>query len=371
MMRAVLALLWWQGATCRVTQREGRVPPSRKIKKVDCGSWNHPDSEENTRKTVYGKIGISCMETMGNKGRSNNDDRKNQQIDHDDGIGTGFDDDRPPGAYDDWDDDYRLTLDYETRYARPYVCWNKHLYKAYVGWNLVAAYIFSAGFLFVKAKITWPTKEPTKLWFQANLLVQTACLVEAVVSYYILISSTKCTWFAFVAMPLSKTVAFPAVQLMGVWLSHTYNGDKDMSCLEFLCFACTAAYFVCFAACMVSLMAFSVPLYFFFFPVLMYLGLYMCLTVVLELLLLEKALSFNEKCKAKLEEYNERDKAGRLGLHVGAKVRVRFDSCLFNTTELIPGKISRDRGDNTYDIDCTTPVSTPFRSASNDLSTHR
>ena len=161
MPRAVLALLWWQGATCRVTQRDGRVPPSKTIKKVDCGSWNHPDSEENTRKTVYGKIGWACMETMGKKGRNN--DGQNKQIDNDDGIGTGFDDDRPPGAYDDWDDDYRLRLNYETRYADPYVCWNKHLYKVYVGWNLVAAYLFSAGFLLVKAKITWPKKEPTKL----------------------------------------------------------------------------------------------------------------------------------------------------------------------------------------------------------------
>ena len=363
MMRAVLALLWWQGATCRVTRREGRVPPSKAIKKVDCGGWNHPDSEENTFKTVYGKIGISCMHSMGKKGRSNSDDRKNQQIDHDDGIGTGFDDDRPPGAYDDWDDDYRLTLDYETRYARPYVCWNKHLYKAYVGWNLVAAYIFSAGFLFVKAKITWPTKEPTKLWFQANLLVQTACLVEAVVSYYILISSIWC-WFAFVTMPLSKTVAFPAVQLMGVWFSQKM--DKEASCLEVLCFACTAAYFVCFAACMLSLIAFSVPLYFFFFPVLLYLGLYMYLAVFVPQVVLEKALSFNEKCKAKLKEYNER--ARKAGLCVGANVTVDFyrDQSEFRT-----GKIIRDHGDNTYEIGCTTPVSTPFLSASNDLSTHR
>ena len=134
------------------------------------------------------------------------------------------------------------------------------------------------------------------------------------------------------------------------------------------CRACAAAYLVCFAACMLSLIAFSVPLYFFFFPVLLYLGLYMYLAVFVPQVVLEKALSFNEKCKAKLKEYNEREKAGRLGLHEGAKVAVDF---FRNKSEFIPGKISRDRGDNTYDIDCTTPVSTPFRFASNDLSTHR
>ena len=84
-MRAVLALLWWQGATCRVTQRDGRVPPSKTIKKVDCGSWNHPDSEENTRKTVYGKIGWACMAEYGEKGEIGED-----QTLIDVGIGTGL-----------------------------------------------------------------------------------------------------------------------------------------------------------------------------------------------------------------------------------------------------------------------------------------
>jgi len=145
MMRAVLALLCLlEGATCRVTERDGRVPPSKKIKKVDCGGWNHPDSEENTRKTVYGKIGWACMAEYGEKGEIGED-----QTLIDVGIGTGFDDDRPVR------DDV-----YETRYADPYVCWNKHLYKAYVGWNLVAAYLFSAGFFLVKAKITWPRVPP-------------------------------------------------------------------------------------------------------------------------------------------------------------------------------------------------------------------
>ena len=57
-----------------------------------------------------------------------------------------------------------------------------------------------------------PRKEPThKWWPQANLLVQTVCLVEGVVSYYILTSKTtgakgKCGWFAFATMPLSKIV---------------------------------------------------------------------------------------------------------------------------------------------------------------------
>ena len=115
MMRAVLALLCLlEGATCRVTERDGRVPPSKKIKKVDCGGWNHPDSEENTRKTVYGKIGWACMAEYGEKGEI----REDQTL-IDVGIGTGFDDDRPVR------DDV-----YETRYADPYVCWNKHLYKA-------------------------------------------------------------------------------------------------------------------------------------------------------------------------------------------------------------------------------------------------
>ena len=291
-MRAVLALLCLlEGATCRVTERDGRVPPSKKIKKVDCGGWNHPDSEENTRKTVYGKIGWACMAEYGEKGEI----REDQTL-IDVGIGTGFDDDRPVR------DDV-----YETRYADPYVCWNKHLYKAYVGWNLVAAYLFSAGFFLVKAKITGPREEPThKWWPQANLLVQTVCLVEGVVSYYILTSKTtgakgKCGWFAFATMPLSKIVAFPAVQLIGAWVSveiSDHQGNRKMSCLEFLCFACTAAYFVCFAACMVSLIAYSVPLYVFFFPVLLYLALYMCLAVFVPQVLLEKALSFNEGCRA-------------------------------------------------------------------------
>ena len=106
MMRAVLALLCLlEGATCRVTRREGQVPPSKTIKKVDCGSWNHPDSEENTRKTVYGKIGWACMAEYGEKGEIGED-----QTLIDVGIGTGFDDDRPVR------DDV-----YETRYADPYV----------------------------------------------------------------------------------------------------------------------------------------------------------------------------------------------------------------------------------------------------------
>ena len=86
MMRAVLALLCLlEGATCRVTRREGQVPPSKTIKKVDCGGWNHPDSEENTRTTVYGKIGMACL------------DRKKSSSDHFWGEpGTGFDDDTPP-----------------------------------------------------------------------------------------------------------------------------------------------------------------------------------------------------------------------------------------------------------------------------------
>ena len=82
----------------------GGPPPSKKSKKVDCGGWNHPDSEKNTRKTVYGKIGWACKGNTWTKG-------------------TGFDD-YGPNEY--WDDIYTY------HYADPYVCWNKHLYKAYV-----------------------------------------------------------------------------------------------------------------------------------------------------------------------------------------------------------------------------------------------
>ena len=105
MMRAVLALLCLlEGATCRVTRREGQVPPSKTIKKVDCGGWNHPDSEENTRTTVYGKIGMACL------------DRKKSSSDHFWGEpGTGFDDDTPPNRTHFWnlartdrdDDDFK------------------------------------------------------------------------------------------------------------------------------------------------------------------------------------------------------------------------------------------------------------------------
>ena len=72
---------------------------SKKSKKVDCGGWNHPDSEKNTRGTVYGKIGFKCGHPL---------------------YYTGFDDDT-------------------TERRDPYVCWNKHLYKSYVGWSVASA----------------------------------------------------------------------------------------------------------------------------------------------------------------------------------------------------------------------------------------
>ena len=121
MMRAVLALLCLlEGATCRVTRREGQVPPSKTIKKVDCGGWNHPDSEENTRKTVYGKIGMACL------------DEKKSSSDHFAEPGTGFDDDTPPNRTHFWNLARTDRDDDDFEHADPYVCWNKHLYKAYV-----------------------------------------------------------------------------------------------------------------------------------------------------------------------------------------------------------------------------------------------
>ena len=179
MLRAVLALHWLQGGACIKTERKkGVPPPSKKSKKVDCGNWNHPDSEKNTRTTVFGKVGMVCR---GRKFATR---------------GTGFDDDGP--EYGEKDDDYE--------YADPYVCWNKHLYKAYVGWNLAAAYIFSWGFFAMKLEITYrPQKPAPQLWNIANLLVQMACLVEGIISYFILTSKTirggggdrsgKCSWF--------------------------------------------------------------------------------------------------------------------------------------------------------------------------------
>ena len=186
------------------------MPPSKTIKKVDCGGWNHPDSEENTRTTVYGKIGMACL-----------DRKKSSSDQHWGEPGTGFDDDTPPNRTHFWNLARTDRDDDDFKHADPYVCWNKHLYKAYVGWNLAAAYLFLGGFLLVKANLTGPRpKKPRNGWNTVNYLVQVTCLVEALVSYYILTSKTMghlaredtCNFFILATMPLSKTVAFPGVQ---------------------------------------------------------------------------------------------------------------------------------------------------------------
>ena len=201
----------------KTDREEGVPPPSKKSKKVDCGGWNHPDSEKNTRATVYGQIGLICSDKKGEK------DVYGEYYE----TGSGFDDDGP-GHLDDEE---------EYKYADPYVCWNKHLYKAYVGWNLVAAYIFSTGFFWAKARITAAIKEqkPAPDWWNgANALVQTTCLVEGIVSYYILTSKTtgpignsdKCNFFILATMPLSKSVAFPAVQVAGAIHRNWEDWDR-------------------------------------------------------------------------------------------------------------------------------------------------
>jgi hypothetical protein len=347
MLRAVLVLLWWQGATCSepdvgtyaptmVTERRPRwVLPSKKSKKVDCGGWNHPDSEKNTRTTVYGRIGLVCRGVGARKPAH---------------VGTGFDDDGP--RYDDYLPNYDDYDENGYEYADPYVCWNKHLYKAYVGWNLAAAYAFSAGFLLVKAKITGAAKKPAHNdgWNTVNLLVQEACLVAGIVSYYILTSKTmgvsprddKCNFFLLVTMPLSKTVAFPGVQavdaLFREWkvsegkdavlvYHHAEHSDHWASCLldcllpgkskkikykmyqslegkarllNPICIACCAV-------CIVPLAIYSIGLYVVFFPLVMYLALCMMLAVMIPFWVLTGALSYNKECEAILEEKNDEE----------------------------------------------------------------
>jgi len=278
-MRAVLALLWWQGATCRVTEREGVPPPSKKSKKVGCGGWNHPDSEKNTRTTVYGKIAFVCR---GVKIKTNSDD---------DGRGTGFDDDK-----------------YEN--ADPYVCWNKHLYEAYVGWNLVAAYMVSHGPLCMWAKITGAKKPAHDWWNTANVLVQVTCFMEGIVSYFILTSGTiggsdsshKCRWFVIATTPLSKTVAFPAVQAADA----LFRPWKDFDRMRVICEYWLPVNFGVLALCVLPFLAYSIPLYLCFIPLLMYLGLcFFLLPFHLESVL-EYLLSFNRKYKTKFKEIKEK-----------------------------------------------------------------
>ena len=280
MLRAVLALLWWQGATCRVSEREGVPPPSKKSKKVDCGGWNHPDSEKNTRTTVYGKIGFVCR---GVKIKTNSDD---------DGRGTGFDDDK-----------------YEN--ADPYVCWNKHLYEAYVGWSLVVAYMMSAGPLYVAAEITGAKKPAHDWWNTANALVQWACLVEGIFSYFTITSKTigggdssdKCRWFVIATMPLSKTVAFPAVHAVDALFRPWKDFDRMHVLYDKLFLP---VYIGVLSLCVLPLFIYSIPLYFCFIPLLMYLGLWAALAMSLQQILENLLSSFNRKYKAKIKEIKEK-----------------------------------------------------------------
>ena len=78
---------------------------------IDCGGWNFQDSQSAAKKTVYGKIGYICSE----RGRRRS------------GIKPG---------------------------KRPYICWNKRLWAAYVDWPLVTFSLVVLPFYLLLKKVT-------------------------------------------------------------------------------------------------------------------------------------------------------------------------------------------------------------------------